>query len=208
MGFRHSAIAWFDSYLYNRIQVTKHNSTLSDPLANECGVPQGSILGHLVFICYINDLPKHLTQTTASIYADDTALLAFVNNIQTSENKLQHDVSILCKWFDTNKLCMNSCKTKTMLFTSNHSNLKDQQLNITVNDEVLNSVSSFKYLGVELDRYLNFEQHMNKICSKVNERTGLLWRIRSFINTSLASELYTSLIEPYFLYSDFVYNGC
>ena len=104
--------------------------------------------------------------------------------------------------------CMNSSKTKTMLFSSNQSHLKEQNSMVMVNGETLESVHSFKYLGVEIDRHLSFEKHVNRICCKVNQQTGLLWRIRPFITTPLAKELCVSLIEPHFLYSDFIYDGC
>ena len=208
LGFRQSALTWFDSYLSNRYQITKVNNTLSNPMLNECGVPQGSILGPLLFICYINDLPQHLSHTSVSIYADDTAILSIGNDLAEIETRIQNDMTTLSAWFDANKLNLNKSKSKTMLFTSNRNRLKDCNLNITVNGTALEPVKTFKYLGVELDATLSFESHINRVCAKVSQRTGLLWRIRSFINTSLAKDIYTSLIEPHFLYLDYIYDGC
>ncbi len=142
------------------------------------------------------------------MYADDTALLSTGDNLTDIQNNIQQDMSKQSQWFDTNRLNLNKSKSKTMLFTSNKSKLKNANLKIKVGNETLESVNSFKYLGVELDRHMTFNNHIDRLCSKVNQCTGLLWQIRSVINTSLAKELYTFLIEPYFLYANYIYDAC
>ena len=91
------------------------------------------------------------------------------------------------------------------------SKFRNADLNIRVSPnsaETLNQVSSFKYLGIEVDKHLTFDGHVNKLCGKVKARAGLLWRIRPFISESLAKDLYTSLIHPHFTYGDIVYDAC
>ena len=90
--------------------MTKVNSSISSELNVDCGVPQGSILGPLLFIYYTNDLPLHLNHTQASIYADDTAIISFGNTILEIESKLQTDINTLHRWFDANKLSLNKSK--------------------------------------------------------------------------------------------------
>ncbi len=208
MGFRLGPIKWFESYLTGRRQVTRVNSNLSSETVTSCGVPQGSILGPLLFICYTNDLPSHLQYTRPSIYADDTALLSFGSSVTEIELNLQSDINILHRWFDANKLSLNRSKSKAMLFCSNRHRDKDTQLNVTIDGEVLETVTSFKYLGMELDNHLSFSNHVDRVCGKVSQRTGLLWRVRPFISQNLAKQLYTSLIEPHFIYLDYIYDGC
>ena len=103
------------------MQCTKLNDTISGPLANECGVPQGSILGPLLFICYVNDMPFHLFYSKCFLYADDTAIIVKGNDIANISHQLQTDLDLLKRWFDANRLCMNVKKTKSMLFSSSRS---------------------------------------------------------------------------------------
>ena len=135
-------------------------------MSNDCGVPHGSILQPLLFLCYINNLLKHLSHTTVSMYTDDIAILSVGKDIEVIESNLQQDMTILCNWFDANKLSLNKTTSKTMLVTSSRSQLKTTNLNITANGISFEPVSSFKYLGIELDRNLNFEHHVNTICGK------------------------------------------
>ena len=172
------------------------------------GVPQGSILGPLIFICYVNDLPKFCSNTVSFMYADDTALLARGRNIDTIKNNLQSDLNQILKWFAANRLCINTSKTKTMLFCSNRSSYKHDKLSITDGSERIEEVDTFKYLGLHLDKHLCFDKHIDKIVGKVNQRTGILWRMRNFINQPLAKYLYQTLIHPVFQYCDFLYDGC
>ena len=208
LGIRLGSCAWVESYLCDRTQHTKVNNTLSGPLTNECGVPQGSILGPLLFICYVNDLSIHLNHTDAFMYADDTAIIARGKSHDSVHYSLQHDLNILKNWFDANRLCLNVDKTKSMIFSSKRNWNKDIILNLEVNHNAIEQVQHFKYLGVEVDKHLSFNQHVDRICKKVNRGTGLLWRMRSFISQDLAKYLYKSLIEPHFTYLEYVYDAC
>ena len=208
LGFRLSSVNWFRSYLTNRRQVTTVGDSVSDELQIKCGVPQGSILGPLLFICYINDVSRNCIMTTPFVYADDTALLAHGHGVAEIEGKLQSDINNLKNWFQLNKLSLNSSKTKSMLLCGRRSRLKSEVLNINIDGTAVECVSEMKYLGLTVDRHLTFEHHVNKLCGKVSSRTGLLWRIRSFINKDLALLLYNSLIFPHLLYANFILDGC
>ena len=95
-----------------------------------------------------------------------------------------------------------------MLISSSRNKAKDEPLCITIGGEQLEQVAQFKYLGMELHVHLNFNAHVNRVIGRVNQRTGLLWRVRPFISMNLAKQLYTSLVEPHFLYLDYIYDGC
>ena len=127
------------------------------------GVPQSSILGDLIFICYINDLSKNCKSTVSFMYADDMALLTKGKNIELIQQNLQSEFEQLLKWFVANHSCINTGKTKLMLFSSNRSHLKDATLSITDGNECLEQVNTFKYLGIHLDRHLTFENHIDKV---------------------------------------------
>ncbi len=212
LGFQHGVISWFRSNLSNRMQCTKVNGVLSDKAQMNSGVPQGSILGPLLFICYINDLPCHLTDSATFIYADDTAILVKGKSVDQIDNMLNSEFKKVTNWFNANRLSVNRKKTNVMLFCGSRSKHRNSKLNIRLNadddEEVLDQVPHAKYLGVELDEHLSFENHVNKLCSKVSARTGILWRMRSFISEGLAKELYNSLIHPHFGYADIIYDAC
>lgn len=109
---------WFKSYLENRNQKCFMNSSLSDSEFLTCGIPQGGILGPLLFILYINDLPNCLSNADARMYADDTHLTFACNNIETINDVMNHDLCNVNKWLAANKLTLNSSKTEFMLVES------------------------------------------------------------------------------------------
>ena len=133
------------------------------------GVPQGSILGLLIFICYVSDLSKFCDTSVSFMYADDTAHLSKGPNIDIIRHTLKSNFDKILNWFATNRLCINMSKTKTMLFSSNRSNLKSEPLIIEDGEECIEQADTFKYLSISLDRHLNFEHHIDKIVKKVNQ---------------------------------------
>ena len=195
------------SYLSNRVKYTMVDDHLSSPEQIRCGVPQGSILGPLLFICYINDLQQHCTDTKPYLYADDSALVCCDLDPNVISSKLQNDLNSLNSWFIANRLSVNCAKTKCTLFCSNRSRCKHNDMNLSLNDVNLEQVTEIKYLGLTIDQHLWFERHVDIVCSKVNVRTKLLWRVRSFIPRSLAKTLYQSLIYPHFVYCNFVIDS-
>ncbi len=208
LGFKSSICKWFRSYLRDRSQVTVVNGSSSSPGHLSSGVPQGSILGPLLLICYINDLPNVLGHTSPYIYADDTALVAASKDPIDLSHKLNQDASAVNDWFDRNRLSCNVAKTKSMKFHNTRFKGKDVPVSVKLNNESVEEVDHFKYLGLNLDRNLNFEYHANKVANKVKSCTSALWRCRSFIPQPLAHTLYSSLIEPHFTYADVHYDGC
>ncbi len=206
-GLRYSAKTWFQSYLSDRSQQTNVEGCLSSPKQINCGVPQGSILGPLLFICYINDLQNICHYCKPYLYADDSALVCVNTDPIQVSNSLQNDLNSLSVWFKVNKLSINCDKTNSILFCSQRSRHKNHQLSLTLNDTRLNQVSSIKYLGLIIDRHLTFESHVTKMSGKISARTGILWRICSFIPRQLALDLYKSLIFPHFTYCSFILDG-
>ncbi len=151
LGSRYSARQWFFSYLSGRTQQTCVEGHLSTKRQVNCGVPQGSILGPLLFICYINDLPLQCRNTIPSLYADDTAILAVGDNSLDVKMKLQEDLNRLFVWFVKNKLSVNCLKTVSVLFTSNRSKYKNDALDLNLNGELIAETNSTKYLGLYVD---------------------------------------------------------
>ena len=208
LGFKASTVSWFTSYLSNRSQATKVGNVFSKSCNITCGVPHGSILGPFLFLCYVNDLPSHLLSSNSFLFADDTALIVRGKDALLIEQHLNRELSNVSNWFDANKLAMNLKKTKVMHFRHCRNIRSDVELNVALNDEVVESVQQFKYLGVILDKHLSFEAHIESLCGKINSRNGLLTRVRNFVSKELAITLYSTLIEPHFRYCDYIYLGC
>ena len=139
---------WIQNYLTNRQQSTIVNGIASDKMDITCGVPQGSILGPLLFLIYINDLSCIATNTSMYLYADDTVLLTNDDNIDDCKNSMQRDIIKIANWCRSNKLSLNIKKTKCMLFGSRERLKNTVCPNIYINDILLDSVHQYKYLGV------------------------------------------------------------
>ncbi len=208
LGFRLSTRIWFESYLKGRKQCTIVGGHMSSEKSIQCGVPQGSILGPLLFSLYVNDIDQHLKMSQKFLYADDTALVVPGHNLCHIQKTLSSELNVIGKWFCANKLSMNLTKTNCMLFRSKFLRWPDFKLNLKYENIPIKEVNVFKYLGVFLDPLLTFECHAKKIIAKVNQRIGMMWRIRSCISKNLAIDLYKSLIDPLFLYCCHLYDAC
>ncbi len=208
MGLGLTFVLWIRDYLYNRHQVTKVNHTLSDKHIISCGVPQGSILGPLLFIIYINSLPEALSNNINTfLNADDTALVTTGDCIDTIERNLNEALTEAKKWFDNHKLSLNVTKTKGMSFGTAQRLKQSVAMSISFNGDAVEQVSHFKYLGVILDSSLQFDRHVAYVKQKVFARLKALGRLRQYISRSLSLTLYRSLILPHFDYADVCYDA-
>ena len=173
-----------------------------------CGVPQGSILGPLLFILYINDLPDSINLCNILLYADDTALYYSHGDPSEIETVLNRELSVISKWFQSNRLTLNAKKTKCMLFGTSKRLKNSNRLVIKIADETIEHVNVFKYLGVYLDSVLSFSDHFDHLSSKINSRLAILGRASRYLNTKLLLILYKALILPHFDYCDTVWDSC
>ena len=204
-GIRWSAQSWTRSYLSGRSQVTRVGATRSAPLPVMCGVPQGSILGPLLFSLYINDLPYYIP-AKLNLYADDTAITVFGKTGQELKTKLENSSTVLSIWFRQNRLSLNTKKTKVMLFGTRQSLAKLDDFVLRIDGKRIESVSKFKYLGVMLDPTLSFHDHVSYIQSKTLGKIKVLGRARSFLSQELCLSLYRTLVLPLFDFNDHVYD--
>ena len=194
---------WFHSYLTNRMQRTIIDGSLSDPRTLTCGVPQGSILGPLLFILYINDLPDSITKCSVMLYADDTALYFSHRDPAEIERILNMEFASVSEWFKVNRLTLNAGKTKFMIFGTSKRLTSTRELIVKILNETIEHVKVFKYLGVQLDCTLSFSNHIDYIARKVNSRLAVLGRASRYLDTKLLLTLYKALILPHFDYGSF-----
>ena len=206
-GFNEQSISWFQDYLSNRIQYAKVNGTISDSRITRCGVPQGSILGPLLFIIYINDLSKYITECHVNLYADDTALYIESPSYIELILSLRLELETLSQWMLANKLTLNVRKTKFLIFGTKPKlkKLPTVPLQLTINNQNIEQVSSFKYLGIILDDSLNFIEHIDHVYKKSCNKLGAIRKCRKHLNKGLSLMMYKSLVVPLIDYCDIVY---
>ena len=202
LGFAGKTIAWFTSYLTNRSFIVNVGKESSSPSKLSCRVPQGSILGPLLFLLYVNDMPQAVNSELL-LYADDTCLIYMGKNIKKIEEQLNSDFTSLCEWFIDNKLSVHfgEEKTKSILFGTKRQ-LKDQRdLNLKYGDIEIKQHCRVTYLGCILDNILSGEHMAAKVLNTVNNRLKFLYRKQKFLSLSLRRLLCNALIQPHFDYA-------
>ncbi len=160
-------------------------------------MPQGSILGPLLFIVYISDITEVLSETTANLYADDTAIHTSSNSYIDIILSLRIEMDNIVQWLRLNKLTLNVAKTKLMIFGTKPKLNRINNSPLHICNEIVERVSVFKYLGLYLDENLSYEAHITKLYSKTCSKVGLLKKIRHNIDHSTALTLYKSLVLPH-----------
>jgi len=200
---------WFRSYLDNRNQQCFVSGSLSNSQILTCGIPQGTILGPLLFILYINDLPNCLSNSVARMYADDTHLTFASNNIETINDVMNLDLSNVNTWFTANKLTLNSSKTEVMLIGWWQRLVTyDTSPKLVIGGDIIKQVSSVKSLGVHIDENLSWTMHIEKIVKKIALGIGAIKRCRPFVNQTTVESVFNALVQPSFNYCSEVWGHC
>ena len=202
-GIRDREKAFFVDYLFNRWQNVKYKTVTSLSQPVYCGVPQGSILGPLLFILYFDDAEDQLIQCKMITYADDTIMYFHSNDINTIESVLSEEFIYLSKWLVENELILNFKKDKTeiMVFgTQKRLSKNDVNLNIEFQSTRVNTTCSYKYLGVKVDPSLNLNEHFQYIYKSASSRLRLLQRIRPYLTTLAARRIYEAFILSKIMY--------
>ena len=216
IGIKNRELDWFKSYLTNRKQFVSINGKISEQLGINRGVPQGSILGPILFLIYINDLAS-CTSLFTLLFADDTNFLISGKNIDEIVPILNRELHKICYWFRANELSLHPEKTKFMIFTNNEKGIKWEELNICLNYNNLsennpdlikklgfiNSESktpAIKFLGVFLDPKLNFRFHIESIRKKISKSLFVIKSARNFLNENALKTLYYSMIHCHLQY--------
>ena len=214
-GVNDISLNWFKSYLNNRYQYVEYNGTKSSQMKITCGVPQGSILGPLLFLIYINDLADASTKLFALMFADDSNMFISGTNINELINTMNEEMIKIVEWLRVNKLSLNLKKTHFIIFrrnrskttnensnNNNNNNLpnKEKINNLVIDNVIIERKTKTKFLGVILDELLSFEHHTKHVKSKVARGVGILYKGRKSLDKTSLTQLYNSFICPYLNY--------
>ena len=197
-GIRGIAHDWFSSYLHNRQQFVKFSDACSDCQTVKCGIPQGSILGPLLFLMYINDLPRVSRILLSFLFADDTNLFITGNDIQEMVRVINRELANIVDWLKANKLSLNIDKTNFILFRPKSRPVTT--LDIRIEGTQIQRVTEAKFLGVIIDEKLNWSRHITFIKHKISKSIGIIKKTRRLFDTDIMLSLYNSFVYPYLSY--------
>ena len=190
---------WFRSYLTGRKQCVQVNDTDSDFLEITCGVPQGSILGPILFLCYINDMSIALS-CKLSLYADDSTLIASDTCVENLSRFLSNQLESCSKWLVDNKLSLHVDKCESIIFSSARKAKIRDGFKITCSGVNVRRMFRVKYLGVYLDENLTGNDQATEVIKKTSARLSFLYRSSGLFDTKTRATLCLALVQPIFDY--------
>ena len=199
-GIRGNILRWFCSYLTNRSQFVSYDSRQCKIQSITCGVPQGSILGPLLFIIYMNDIWNVSELLFTVLYADDTCVVIHGKDMLSIITTLNHELHMLSTWLKANKLSLNTDKTYYMIFHRARINLPDTDYPIIMNNSSVSDVKNHKYLGVILDCKMSWIQHIAYVKNKVAKVIGIMFKAITYLDKRSLINLYNAYIFPYLIY--------
>ena len=204
-GVRGKSLMLMKSYLSDRKQFVRWKQKDSKLQKISIGVPQGSILGPLLFTIYINDLPISLKFFEYVMYADDTNLFRSDKNINELLNNINQNISQIVEWFFHNRLTLNKNKTQLMIFGPvQYLNYKEPY-KIMVGDQTVIETKTLKFLGIIIDSKLSFKYHINSVSTKITQALGAINRIKYFLPLRSLNLLYNSLCVPHLVYANIIW---
>ena len=204
-GIRGTALDWFKSYLSDRKQYVSVNGCNSSYLNVTCGVPQGSVLGPLLFLIYTNDLPLSSSKLAFYLFADDTNIYYEAESLDQLQSVVNKELKKVKMWLDVNKLSLNIDKTNFIIFKSpQHSS--PENVSIKIGKLPIKQTCNVKFLGVLLDENLAWKYHLTELSKKLARTCGMFFKVRHFLPIDILVCLYNSLFSPFLQYGILVWG--
>ena len=202
-GIRGSYNNWLNSYLTNRKQFVSLNDSVSSHMKITCGVPQGSVLGPLLFLIYINDMNLAVKDCTVHHFADDTNLLLSGTNLKSLKKAMNKELTSLFEWLCANRLSLNVDKTEFIVFKPRKYSINkklNKKFTLKINQKTIHESNKIKYLGVLLDNKLSWNIHINELCKKLSRAVGMLFKMKNLCSTTTLKSIYYSLFHSHMSY--------
>ena len=204
-GIRGIVNKWFESYLANRMQFVKIKGCKSYEALMVFGVPQGSILGPLLFLIYINDIHEALKYSIARLFADDSNLLINNKCLKKIKKYLNFDLRFLSRWLRANKISLNAAKTELIIFRHPIKQL-NYDLKVKIEGKKLYPSEFVKYLGVLIDCHLRWNYHIDFIAPKLSRALGMLTKVRNFVDSKTLRSVYFGIFSSIMFYGALVWG--
>ena len=205
-GVHGVALEWFKSYLSCRLQFVQYNRYSSSSKYIKCGVPQGSILGALLFLLYINDLCDVSKALDFVLFAEDTNIFYSHKDQNYQMEIVNSELKKLSSWFQANKLSINIKKSNFILFKTKQ-NRRKLDLHFSINENEIDRVHEVLFLGVILDEHLSWKPQIQNVARKISKSIGIICKSSFYLNKNSLCTLYYSLVYPYLHYCASVWGS-
>ena len=204
---QHFLNLWFKSYLQQRRQTVYVNGVFSDIQVIELGVSQGSVLGPILFLIYINDFSNASSYFSTRLFADDTSLTVCGKDLDSLIHHINIELPKIYDWLCANKLTLNLTKTKYIIFQPRQKLNSNLHLPLVLAGQPLDHYSSVKYLGLFIDCHLFWHDHIEYICSKISKNINIMTKVKKLVSKVTIINMYYSFIYPYLTYGSVSRNG-
>lgn len=205
-GITGTALEWFTSYLSNRKQYVEIEGVCSTQEIIQTGVPQGSILGPILFLIYINDIHNASDAFNYILFADDTNLISCIDpisddNIIAKVNHINRALASVTEWMEVNKLSLNVSKTKYLVFHNIRKNIRWSDIHIKINNTELDRVHTFNFLGIIFDEHMSWKPNTDQTAQKIIKFGGILNRLKNILPTNILKIIYCSMVNSRLSYA-------